>query len=395
MINYLNSRFSFPQNGDKKKVPFVFIWNYVLKPVLKGGHLPILEYFFFENYKLNCDAFGFESKKQYLDWLGRGVKSSGILRASQICKFSAQSGNLRLLQWFKAANCKIYHWDVFLVAARRGFVDILEWTFQECVMPIFSGSLSIVWGDVDKQVMCNVMGKNGRILCNVMAKNGRINALKWLYEKTGNGCFASSTCREAACISKKKGSLALETLVWLRSKDCPWDQATCLSAAIKGNLEVLKWSVENGCPTNSACYVNAAVYIDAHEENEQKKKLGFEMLNYLKGRVSVTDGSPHLCMLRVLRISVESCNMELFRWIMGEDASLDDMDKCRVSSSCLHELWGRSGVRFLKFIAKYSKWDRANLLDEAKSWKATARAHSEMDVVMWINSEFPELVENT
>ena len=40
----------------------------------------------------------------------------------------------------------------------------------------------------------------------------------------------------------------LEVLKWARENGCPWNEETCAYAADGGHLEVLKWARENGCP---------------------------------------------------------------------------------------------------------------------------------------------------
>jgi len=37
-------------------------------------------------------------------------------------------------------------------------------------------------------------------------------------------------------------------LKWAREHHCPWDWTTCALAAKHGQLEVLKWALERGCP---------------------------------------------------------------------------------------------------------------------------------------------------
>jgi len=51
----------------------------------------------------------------------------------------------------------------------------------------------------------------------------------------------------------------LEYLVWAREvKNCDWDSATITRAAIQGNLAMVKYCVDNGCPMNAyACTVAA------------------------------------------------------------------------------------------------------------------------------------------
>ena len=40
----------------------------------------------------------------------------------------------------------------------------------------------------------------------------------------------------------------LETVKWLRSEGCLWNEWTCRGAAEGGHLDVLRWAIDNGCP---------------------------------------------------------------------------------------------------------------------------------------------------
>src|SRR6266576_1405084 len=48
----------------------------------------------------------------------------------------------------------------------------------------------------------------------------------------------------------------LDFLIYLRSRDCPWDTTEmCSCAAVGSDVEVLKYAHENGCPlTERTCY---------------------------------------------------------------------------------------------------------------------------------------------
>jgi len=61
-------------------------------------------------------------------------------------------------------------------------------------------------------------------------------------------------CSEVAEMNK------LEYLVWAREvKNCDWDSRTIDRAARQGNLEMVKYCVENGCPMyEDACYCAAS-----------------------------------------------------------------------------------------------------------------------------------------
>jgi len=72
------------------------------------------------------------------------------------------------------------------------------------------------------------------------AINGNLDMLKYCVE---NGCKVhNGTCAEAA----KYGNL--DCLEYLRSKNCPWDKRTCEQAHEKNHIDVLTYVVKNKCP---------------------------------------------------------------------------------------------------------------------------------------------------
>lgn len=48
------------------------------------------------------------------------------------------------------------------------------------------------------------------------------------------------------------GDLAM--LKWARENDCPWDENTCTVAAMMGHLDLVNWARENGCPWDENMY---------------------------------------------------------------------------------------------------------------------------------------------
>ena len=44
----------------------------------------------------------------------------------------------------------------------------------------------------------------------------------------------------------------------LHKNGCSWNEYTCLNAAWKGNLDCLKYAIENGCPYDKQQYMNVA-----------------------------------------------------------------------------------------------------------------------------------------
>ena len=71
------------------------------------------------------------------------------------------------------------------------------------------------------------------------AASGNLEMLQWVRDW---GC----PWDESACsASSENGHLFV--LQWLRAQGCPWDSQTTVSAAKGGHLGVLEWAVANGC----------------------------------------------------------------------------------------------------------------------------------------------------
>ena len=57
----------------------------------------------------------------------------------------------------------------------------------------------------------------------------------------------------------------LELLQFLHEKGCPWDECTCHYAALNDHLECLKYAHENGCPGSSEYAHNLSNDAQTHE----------------------------------------------------------------------------------------------------------------------------------
>ena len=49
----------------------------------------------------------------------------------------------------------------------------------------------------------------------------------------------------------------LEVLQWAREQGCPWDDEICAAAAAQGHLQVLQWARAQDCPWNKAVCIRA------------------------------------------------------------------------------------------------------------------------------------------
>ena len=76
------------------------------------------------------------------------------------------------------------------------------------------------------------------------AQGGNLELVQWLCDE---GCpWDHWTCCGAA------GSGNLEVLQWLRAEGCPWDYVTCVEAVKRSHVDILRWARENGCPWHPA-----------------------------------------------------------------------------------------------------------------------------------------------
>lgn len=69
-------------------------------------------------------------------------------------------------------------------------------------------------------------------ICQAAAMGGQLGVLQWARDK---GCpWGGRTCSEAAKIGQ------FEALKWARYNGCPWDEHTCSHAAAEGRLDMLQ-----------------------------------------------------------------------------------------------------------------------------------------------------------
>ncbi len=88
-------------------------------------------------------------------------------------------------------------------------------------------------------------------LCCAIYECSSISTLEWAWNHTRWGEKSKSgTVMDQAWFSEQvTGTNRLEFLKWAREViHCKWDEWTIIEAARKGNLEILKYCFDNGCP---------------------------------------------------------------------------------------------------------------------------------------------------
>ena len=89
-----------------------------------------------------------------------------------------------------------------------------------------------------------------------------ISTLEWMWNNMlwGEKSISGNVIDQASFCAAVAGTNKLEFLKWAREvKHCEWDEWTINCAAVKGNLDMLKYCFSNGCPCDEeeACKVAA------------------------------------------------------------------------------------------------------------------------------------------
>ena len=107
------------------------------------------------------------------------------------------------------------------------------------------------------QYFCDIVGHVGSEMshnvCRAIAINGNVAALQHLQK----GPMPNPNWNETVCyLALTYGNL--DVLKYLRENGCPWDKSACYQAAWNGNLDELKYLRENGCPWDDRYMCNVA-----------------------------------------------------------------------------------------------------------------------------------------
>ena len=110
------------------------------------------------------------------------------------------------------------------------------WVWSHVLLP---GSVALAkWALVEG---CPRERGDGITMAAAAAQFGHMELVLWLIQELG---FAM----DRNVMGYAAGSGNLELVQWLRDEGCPWDCWTCYYAVDYGRVEVLRWLRENRCP---------------------------------------------------------------------------------------------------------------------------------------------------
>ncbi len=127
--------------------------------------------------------------------------------------------------------------------------------------------LSYIIENMGNNVIINLLIKHGKLEllklvvnqdieklrpCLLAAESGNLDILKWLIE---NKYYINNHICEVAALNGH-----IDIIKWIWENNYFWDDKTCSFAAINGHLEIIKWARANGCDWNKNVCSNAAEF---------------------------------------------------------------------------------------------------------------------------------------
>ena len=109
----------------------------------------------------------------------------------------------------------------------------------------------------------------------------------------------------------------LSVLQWARENGCPWDDATIKCSARHGHLELLKWAVEHGCPCREEEVCDAAA-----------RGGQLEVLKWLRSRGCEWSTETFIA-------AIKSGDLDTIRWLRENECGWDE-DTCEVAAKYRH-----------------------------------------------------------
>ncbi|GFR40800.1 hypothetical protein Agub_g1417 [Astrephomene gubernaculifera] len=150
------------------------------------------------------------------------------------------------LRWLRGRGYPLNE-DVALVeAAERGNLEVLQYLLlSEGVEPSLEcGRMAARCGSLGALTLLHAHGcPMDMETVRAAARKGHLQVVVWLVEALGAALqLGAEEFSSAACSGN------LELLRWLHERGCPWDADAIAGAAGSGCEEALEWLVEQGCP---------------------------------------------------------------------------------------------------------------------------------------------------
>jgi hypothetical protein len=194
-----------------------------------------------------------ENQRATLKWL----QLQCPIFTKSVCVAAVEGRHLSLLRWLREQGCP---WDDQCVtsAASGGNLELLRWVLKSgCPYDLENRQVTSAAAGSGNFALLQFVVERGFVLgpgtAAAAISRGDLPMLRWLREK---GCpwKESDVCRMAACCGK------LDVLELCHAQGGKLDVEVFLSAARRGSVPMLQWLRERGCPWHRSTCQEAATY---------------------------------------------------------------------------------------------------------------------------------------
>ena len=283
---------------------------------------------------------------------------------SVICYEAILNNNLECLNYIRSRD---FQWNsnIFLAAAKNNNfelfkyfhsnnLDIKEELQQDINLTLFNNESILlkdknmantchIWKHIDKMYSCvarcgnvefleylhNIKPiTNGKHLSSAI-KDGHFNVIEWGMKKLIP--MTDKHCRRDA----SSGNLKL--LIWLRQNGCPWDHRTAISSCKSGNIELFEYIISQFISNNIMIHFGPQYITKASKGNQ------LEMIKYLhnRGYTGTETALYYACI---------HDNFEMFKYGINNDFyKMDSLLK----NSLLDIIISKKLINYLKYLIEH------------------------------------------
>ena len=200
-----------------------FYQNKLPLVLTKNGKLDNLKYILNNGYKYDPEIY-YEAAKNSFDDIEiiKWCYKNNFKPNKRAIQGACVDGNLSLIKWMHKRN---FPFDV-----------------NACHMACYNNHLDVV-----KFLIKNEYPWNKKTY-NYAAKKGNIRILILLMNTAMKDLSLDWWDEKTTIIAAKNNKF--ETLKWLRRKRCPWNVNVIYGALECGNMEMVRWCIDNGCETD-------------------------------------------------------------------------------------------------------------------------------------------------
>lgn len=265
------------------------------------GKLTILQWAWNSGYLFDDKTCSEASKNGHLDVLDWLLKSKCYFDRDVCCQ-AAENGHLHILEYISVLHQNNYKWgtDISESAASGGHIKVLEWLYEKgCVFDEETIQAAIENGKLSAITWLREKGCPWDVVCFVAAADlGKIDILYFIYN-SGVSLNHIQIIEGASLMGQS------DTVFWLRSIGCDWDESISIAAAKGNHLELLKRLRKNGCPWDEE-----TLDIAVSENNFELSKWAFE------------NGCP--LSDSIITFAISSNNIELIKWLRSIGGQWDE-----------------------------------------------------------------------